>query len=236
MPDYFLGLDLGQAADPTALAVLAADEAEDPRARTAVRTYTVCHLHRWHLGTRYPAIVEDLAQLLARPPQAEPPYDEPPLAGSVLAVDATGVGRAVVEMFEEARLPVQLRPLLITSGHQETCVHGTWHVAKKALVSCLQVLLQARRLFIVPGLEHTKALTKELENFRVKVTAAANETFEAVRQNLHDDLVLAVAMAAWMGESEAPGGGVLPFGLGKGRGGSYGRPDGLVSPTRPFRW
>lgn len=40
----------------------------------------------------------------------------------------------------------------------------------------------------------------ELEAFRVKVTASANETFGAWRERDHDDLVLATALAAWAGE------------------------------------
>jgi hypothetical protein len=41
---------------------------------------------------------------------------------------------------------------------------------------------------------------KELENFRVKVTTARTDTFEAWREGQNDDLVLAVALAAWIGE------------------------------------
>ncbi len=40
----------------------------------------------------------------------------------------------------------------------------------------------------------------ELLAFHVKVKVAANETFEAWRERDHDDLVLAVAMAAWLAE------------------------------------
>ena len=43
-------------------------------------------------------------------------------------------------------------------------------------------------------------LRAELLNFRVKITAAANETFGAWREGEHDDLVLAVALACWAGE------------------------------------
>jgi hypothetical protein len=43
-------------------------------------------------------------------------------------------------------------------------------------------------------------MLQELMNFRVKVAASANETFEAWRERDHDDLVLAVANAAWVGE------------------------------------
>jgi hypothetical protein len=47
-------------------------------------------------------------------------------------------------------------------------------------------------------------LVEELLAFQVRVTAAANETFGAWREGRHDDLVLAVAVAAWAGEHLAP--------------------------------
>jgi hypothetical protein len=37
--------------------------------------------------------------------------------------------------------------------------------------------------------------------FRIKVTASANETFEAWRERDHDDLVLAAAIAVWCAEN-----------------------------------
>jgi hypothetical protein len=40
-----------------------------------------------------------------------------------------------------------------------------------------------------------------LLNFEVRTTQSSNETFGAWREGTHDDLVLAVAMAAWLGES-----------------------------------
>jgi hypothetical protein len=40
-----------------------------------------------------------------------------------------------------------------------------------------------------------------MQNFKAKITASANETFEAWREGQHDDLVLAVALAVWGGEN-----------------------------------
>ncbi len=68
------------------------------------------------------------------------------------------------------------------------------------LVSVLQVLFQSRRLQVARRLPMASVLVKELENFRVKITVNANETFESWRERDHDDLVLAVAMATWLGE------------------------------------
>jgi hypothetical protein len=68
------------------------------------------------------------------------------------------------------------------------------------LVSTLQVLLQAGRLKVASALAEAPTLVRELLAFQVKVTAAAHETFGPWRENAHDDLVLAVVLAAWLGE------------------------------------
>src|SRR5262249_13915804 len=139
--DYTLGLDLGQAADHTALAVLERRwlrAPDDPHQLLA--HYGARHLKRWQLKTPYPAIVDELAALLQAPPAA------PPLAWPLLVPDQTGVGAAVVHLIRRAGLPARLQPVLITAGHEVVLEEGVWHVPKKELVSVLQVLLQARRL------------------------------------------------------------------------------------------
>src|SRR6185295_18926469 len=96
-------------------------------------------------------------------------------------------------------------------GHSTTGgADGSTHVPKKELVSTLQVMLQGRRLRIAQGLAEALTLEQELLNFKVKITAAMNETFATWRESQHDDLVLAVALAAWRGERE-PGPGFAPY-------------------------
>jgi hypothetical protein len=211
---YLAGLDLGQASDFTALAILERTrptERTDPSAETfrvpqrrsgldtlAVREatpkreqiYAVRHLERFSLGTPYPAICERMVKLFA----------QPPLSGATLAVDQTGVGRAVLDMIRRARPLATIRPITITAGHAVVPDGPGWHVAKKELVGVMQVLFQSRRLQVARLLPMASVLVKELETFRVKITASANETFESWRERDHDDLVLAVAMAAWVGE------------------------------------
>ena len=43
-------------------------------------------------------------------------------------------------------------------------------------------------------------MLKEMQEFKVKVTAAANETFDTFRDSVHDDLVLAACCAIWVAE------------------------------------
>jgi hypothetical protein len=130
---------------------------------------------------------------------------EPPLKGHCqLVVDKTGVGRPLVEMLRQERIACRIIPVVITAGHQATVSEDNWewHVPKKELVTSLQLVLQGRRLKIAKSLPFAAILGKELANFKVKITASANETFEAWREGDHDDLVLATAMAVWLAERE----------------------------------
>jgi len=209
--DYFIGVDLGKVSDYTALAVLERREAPGGRHRYDVRT-----LQRGELGIPYPRVVEAVGRLVSDPvfrPRRHYPasaagperleWAPPP----TLVVDATGVGSAVVDMFAQARLAATLTPLTITSGGQArggrwpSTNHPAWWVPKIELVGTTQALLQTGRLKIAPGLELADVLKRELMNFEIRVTQAAHESFGAWRDGVHDDLVLAVAMAAWLGES-----------------------------------
>jgi hypothetical protein len=179
---WYIGLDLGQAADYTAIAGLE---------RTDDHVYYLRHLERFPLGTSYPTIATRVVELVAGPP----------LAGCTIAVDHTGVGRAVVDLLTEARPNAWLVPITITAGQLVSADgQGGYHVPKKELVSTLQVLLQARRLKVARGLPFGETLRKELADFRVRITLAANEQFGAWREGQHDDMVLAVSMAAWWAE------------------------------------
>jgi hypothetical protein len=163
MLTHIIGLDLGQLSDPTAVAIV--ERRQLPK--SDAHAYACRHLQRWPLGTPYPAIVGDVLELLARPQ----------LAGPLLVIDQTGVGRAVVDLFRW-RSPCPMKPVTITSGATVTRLDsGEAHVPKKDLVATLQTLLGYRRLQVAATLPEAGVLVKELQNFRVKVTAAANETF-----------------------------------------------------------
>jgi hypothetical protein len=188
-PSYVCGLDLGCVSDYTAFSVL----------ERAGRDYTVRYLCRFALGTPYIAVpgnpagvAEQTRELLSRPP----------LPGCLLAVDQTGVGRPVVDLFRALGLPAVPVPVTITAGSNVTFDKEdlAWHVPKKDLVGCLQVLLGTRRLSVAKELPLADVLERELLSFRVKITKALNEVFEAWREQDHDDLVLSVALAAWVAE------------------------------------
>jgi hypothetical protein len=180
-PRYFLGLDLGQSADFTALAIV---ERHGTRKEGAL----LCrHLQRWPLGTAYPQIVADVCALLKGGVFAP--------RRPTLAVDQTGVGAAVVDMLREAKPRASLAPVLITAGDQVNYEQGVYRVPKRELVSITQVALQTERLKVAEALAEASVLQREMQNFQVKITLAANDTYGAWREGAHDDLVLAVALA-----------------------------------------
>ena len=196
---HFVGLDLGQAQDFTAIAVLARPRLTGREIGADKKPpYAVPYLQRFPLGTPYPQIVTAVVDLLRTPK----------LHGSMLVVDQTGVGRPVVDMLRDGmrgRVTGHLVPVTITGGHDVTRgERAEYRVPKKELVGVLQVLLQTRRLRIAQSLPEAAILVRELETFRVKITEAANETFGAWREGQHDDLLLAVALAAWAGERALP--------------------------------
>jgi len=192
MPDnsrFYLGLDLGQANDTTALAVLR----QTFQDKESHALYEVPFLRRFPLGTGYPDIVKDVARIVADP-QISRRY--------ALMPDMTGVGRPVVDLLRRAGLSVQ--PVMITGGSLAHQTDGVHYVPKCELVTVLQVLLQNQCLRFAASLPEIQTLVNEMLAFRVKVGAANNEPYSAWREGAHDDLLLAVAMAAWKGEREAP--------------------------------
>jgi hypothetical protein len=58
-------------------------------------------------------------------------------------------------------------------------------------------LIASSRLKVADGLPEAGVLLRELADFRVSITAQANETFGAGSHGEHDDLVVAVALAVW---------------------------------------
>jgi len=196
--DFIIGVDLGQARDYTAICILErfeelTGEAAKGRWTTAVR-YAMPHLERPPLGTSYPDITERLKEMIAGLP------DHKRLK---IVVDRTGCGRPVVDLMRKEKLSVI--PVTITAGGSVTgSVFGGYNVPKRELVSNLAIIFQANRLTIARALPEAAQLVEELQNFKIKVTLAGNDTYEAWRESDHDDLVLAAAMAAWYGEKRLP--------------------------------
>jgi hypothetical protein len=170
---YFIGCDLGQSRDSTAIAIV----------QRVDKQHRCGHLERVPLGTPYPAIITRVSDLMRRLPSA------------VLAVDATGVGRPVADMFRHAG--VHFTGVIITGGTEESFSNGYRHVPKVTLISHVQSLLHAGELKIRADMPEAAVLVRELQDFRVNFSATGHMSFSA-REGKHDDLVLALSLAVWL--------------------------------------
>lgn len=203
MPSYVIGLDLGSAADFSALVVVERvfvlpeyitmnqwHRQPDLYRRHVVEEKHVRQLRRWELGTPYPSIVDDTAAFM-RTDQMQ--------AHGLMFVDGTGVGRAVMDMFREAHAEGPLgryQPIGVTAtGGREA--HG-WNIPKRDLMAAVQAPLQLGRLRIAEGLPLGDVLERELVSFRLKIGESGRESVEARRSGEgHGDLVSALALAVY---------------------------------------
>lgn len=209
----FVGLDIGQAADPSALVVLEKDdrllEGADPFMSQAVGHYSIRHLQRWPLGTLYNKVTSDVVRLMNRPPLCPSPPHDP--RGATLVVDNTGVGRPIVEDLRHA-LPGRSIVAVTISGGMMLKPHkvpGGWTVPKKDLAGVIQLCFGQNRLKAVKS-KAMDQLVKELRTFTIKVKASTgNESYESLTAKDHDDVVLALAMPLWL--AECGGGQVAPL-------------------------
>jgi hypothetical protein len=64
-------------------------------------------------------------------------------------------------------------------------------------VSRIQALLQSGRLRIAAGTPQLEQLERELVGFSAKTSASGRTTYEALTERIHDDLVIALALALW---------------------------------------
>ncbi len=196
---FYVGLDLGQSNDFTALAVVEKVKGErDPDLHLR-------HLERYPLRMPYPEMVERVAALVKNPKLTTTGLDwasRRVLEEPDLLVDATGVGRPVVDLFRERGL--RYRAITITGGNQVTSTGGGYGVPKRDLIGALEVPFHSGRLKVAAGLHLWETLRKELQSFRRKVSlTTGNDTYEHWRESDHDDLVLAAALACW-GAEDSP--------------------------------
>lgn len=207
-PEFIVPIDIGQAADFTALGGLRRVRRPTGKSREVSsgggleleREYEdVLHLgkaKRYPLHTPYPEIVGDLAESCAKIPGT---YQ--------VVADATGVGRPVVDMMRAHGLNVI--GVIITGGagqaHQDQ-ESGYWKVPKRELVTRAQTYLQTGRLRISSKLPLADVIIKEMLSFKMKIsTATGNVSFEAWRDAIHDDLVLMLCMGVWWADKTKTG-------------------------------
>lgn len=194
--NYTIGLDLGKARDYSAIIVVERLERDTGERDTVygesvsrlIDEYDVIDIHRFPRGTTYPKIVDVVGRKL----------DEEPLKGrTMLRLDATGLGAPVVDLFNDAYRNGRCGPywpegITITSGQRG----DRSNVPKVTLISRTQVLLQEGRLHFAATHPLIQTLRQELLDMRVKVSpTSGRDTYEALTESIHDDLVTALCLA-----------------------------------------
>ncbi len=200
--ENIIGVDLGQSKDFTAICVIEKTRnykvkenlpanynflLHGPYKTSDKKNYFhVRHLERLPLGTSYPDVVRRVSDIQQKVDSVK------------IVVDYTGVGRPVFDMFKEAKLYPW--GISITGGDKVTRDGRIYNVPKRDLAGVLQVLYQQERIKVASKLHQARILNDELLNFKVKIDPeTGHDTYEH-RSGKHDDLVLAVACACWLGE------------------------------------
>jgi len=189
---FYVGLDLGQRRDYSAIVVVERREERRAFLNPRFEALHVRHVERVPLGTPYAQVVARVRAIVRHPE----------LAGQCsLAVDGTGVGTPVVEMLRAAQLGCEMTAVTITGGerqHNYSSAGGaTWSVPKQDLLAGVQVLLERGELRIAKRMKEVGALVKELVDVRVKTGDQGRVKVGADGCGEHDDLVIALALACW---------------------------------------
>src|SRR4051812_12676662 len=114
---FYVGVDLRQSADYTAVAVVEEAKEANPAGRVEDALH-LRHLERYPLRTPYPEQADRIARLMrskeliseTRVPWEPTVFRKPP----TLVVDATGVGKAVTDLLKERGL--RFKAVTITGG------------------------------------------------------------------------------------------------------------------------
>src|SRR5829696_7415035 len=220
-PRYSVGVDLGQANDPTAIAVLEknimppdtalfAPVGKSPSNRLVEGSlvYDLVYLKRPKLGTPYDVIARRVADLVC---ELEPEGAFGELGQVTLSVDGTGVGRGVVDMLDaefkrrgatSRSVPrVDFRRVSVTGSQttlkRPTRMGGYFSVPKKDLVFPAVAAFQQGKIRI-GKVKDRDALVNELRNYkRTTNIATGGMQFEPWRESEHDDLLFATCLALW---------------------------------------
>jgi Terminase RNaseH-like domain len=218
---YCVGVDLGQAADFTAIAVLEktivppetamfSPVGEHPGNRLVEGSvvYDLVYLKRPKLGTPYDTIAKRVADLVCK---LEPEGAFGELGQVTLSVDGTGVGRGVVDMVDsefqrrgatsKGTPRVDFRRVSVTGSQttlkRPTRANGYWSIPKKDLVFPAVAAFQQGKIRI-GKVKDRDALVNELKNYRRTTNiATGNMAFEPWRESQHDDLLFSLCLALW---------------------------------------
>lgn len=205
---FIAGLDIGQLSDPSALVVL---ERQMRLSHGQLEPYYFAgHLERIPLQTPYPVMASGVRTRLEQLGER-----------CALVIDATGVGRVIVDAFRAAwmgwddvrglRVPLANKPTIIaltlTAGEQARA--ESWdeqHVPRRDVLMRFMLILQQQRFQAAASLAEVPTLIKEGQAYRWRRNKAGDgdELYSDWKDAKHDDLLFAVCCAVWWGDKYAP--------------------------------
>ncbi len=205
---YYLGVDVGQALEPTALAIVARDYDHDGEDYPLECSY----FQELPGGTTYPAVAARLSgiekELLRRGAYS-----------LKILVDVTGQGQPVIDHLRRG-LESELISAQFTAGAGSSSEGDTWGIRKEELITHLKIKLQTGRLTIAgrgrdPEQERAVSeILRELESFTYNPPAA--EDALEVKTGPRNALITALGLAVWLEREwrvSGPIGGLDPAGI-----------------------
>lgn len=122
-----------------------------------------------------------------------------------LLVDSTGVGEAVCDLLEDIGLSPER---IIFTGGDTSRISGQKNAAgfitrmqtnvpKHELVDTLQMCLQERRIRLAEGIPFEQDIRKQFSHFVGVMSKSKNMIYNNDSDDVHDDIVCAMAMMAW---------------------------------------
>ncbi len=190
---WFLGLDLAQREDFTALATLELKWTITGKDMATwepewTPSLIIRSLDRYELAQSYTAYQEAIEERV----NSIRAYDAKSKIN--LALDAAGPGGPIVDDLRLSKIDAAIHPITITGGaYPSHSTHGA-NVPRRALFSRTLLLMERGTLQAQPGVSNWTELCKELLRLR-----AGDSHSKA-----HDDLAIALTLAVWQAATHAP--------------------------------
>jgi hypothetical protein len=192
-PKLYNGLDLGQRFDHSAIAAVELSwchRGKDPvsYAELYQPQLKITRLERFPVGLDYGELHKIVVASLATEHRK-----------LELIIDAGGPGPPVVDRLRGSLASnIHLKPVIITGGKgHNTLTGGYTGIPRRSLISTLLMTMTVTSLIVEEGLPNWDQLVDEL----VELSA---ETTHPVGGAMHDDLVMAVAMAVYVAVTDTP--------------------------------
>ena len=135
----------------------------------------------------YDAIAQDLRHIARHPDMPD----------STLILDATGVGKPVLDNFKRANRDTPIVPITISAAETPSKEGNGWRVPVRDLVTNLALLLEKGHLKIAKQIPDAENLVNEL--LATKATHAGGDSYATP-----GNLALSTALACWYAQQKMP--------------------------------